>query len=60
MRMILNCLRLFMALPLEPCELVKEAYDQILNCKPAVTDKDLRSGIQCFLSYFEKQWLKDV
>jgi len=44
-------LRLFMALPLVPCELVKEAYDQILNCKPA---------IQRFLSCFEKQWLKDV
>ena len=44
-------LRLFMALSLVPCELVKEAYDQILNCKPA---------IQRFLSCFEKQSLKDV
>jgi hypothetical protein len=45
---------------LVPCDLVKEAYNQIVNCKPAVTDKDLSSGIQLFLAYFEKQWLKDV
>ena len=49
-----------MALPLVPCDLVKESYNQIVNCKPAVTDKDLRSGIQRFLAYFDKQWLKDV
>ena len=29
-------LRLFMALPLVPVELVKNAYDEILNCKPVL------------------------
>jgi hypothetical protein len=52
-------LRLFMALPLVPVELVKNAYDEILNCKPAITNKDLRSSVQRYLNYFEKQWLKD-
>ncbi len=42
-------LRLFMALPLVPVELVKNAYDEILNCKPAITNKDLRSSVQRYL-----------
>ena len=48
-----------MALPLVPVELVKNAYDEILNCKPAITNKDLRNSVQRYLNYFEKQWLKD-
>jgi hypothetical protein len=52
-------LRLFMALPLVPVELVKNAYDEILNCKPAITNKDLRSSVQRYLNYFENQWLND-
>ena len=48
-------LRLFMALSLVPVELVKNAYDEILNCKPAITNKDLRSSVQRYLNYFEKQ-----
>ena len=42
-----------MALPIVPVELVKNAYDEILNCKPAKTNKDLRSSVQRYLKLFK-------